>query len=143
MAKKQNSSDTLILQLKEKINKQQIELDSISKPNWKTNCSITVDGIRHNLHVIDVDKCVDVAAYVLGTFNHKLEAISFLEVKTHPLLQGYKSSDWLHDLKLRVDILRKREKEQELKQLNADLDELLSHDKKVELRLAKIAESLG
>lgn len=144
MAKKQNSSDTLILQLQEKIDKQQSELNAISKPNWKTNCSFNYNNVRQNLHVIDAATCITLCADIFNWKQHLSSAYDWLETEKKELvIQGYSHLDWLHDLKLRFEILKKREKEEKLKKLLVELEDLLSHEKKVELRLSKIAESLG
>ena len=58
-------------------------------------------------------------------------------------ISGYYASEWIVDIKSKIEIITYKEKEKELKVLEAKLDKMLSDEKKTELELDEIAALLN
>ena len=58
-------------------------------------------------------------------------------------ISGFTIDNWIHDIRGRLDEIKRRETEKALKTDEKLLDSLLSEDKKTELALKDIAARLG
>lgn len=136
-----SKNDEKILTLKKTIEKRKEELGKKEPFAPLTSCSLDFEGTRYNLHAIND---INTLAYIMCKL-HTLEmAAADLEIDMSLLvLSGFPVSDWMHDLKAKVSIVKRQEKESELKAFEKKLDALLSADKKTELEIDSIAELLG
>lgn len=136
-----SKNDEKILALKKTIEKRTEELGKKEPFAPLTSCSLDFEGTRYNLHAIND---MNTLAYIMCKL-HTLEmAAADLEIDTSAIvLSGFPVSDWIHDLKAKVSIVKRQEKESELKAFEKKLDALLSADKKTELEIDSIAELLG
>lgn len=136
-----SKNDEKILTLKKTIEKRKEELGKKEPFAPLTSCSLDFDGTRYNLHAIND---MNTLAYIMCKL-HALEMAAMdLEIDSSMLvLSGFSVSDWMHDLKAKVSLVKRQTKENELKAFEKKLDALLSADKKTELEIDSIAEMLG
>lgn len=136
-----SKNDEKILTLKKTIEKRKEELGKKEPFAPLTSCSLDFEGTRYNLHAIND---MNTLAYIMCKL-HTLEmAAADLELDASMLvLAGFPVSDWMHDLKAKVSLVKRQTKENELKAFEKKLDALLSADKKTELEIDNIAELLG
>ena len=136
MAKGKN--DAAILQLKKEIVEKRKVLVDTPKFSPKTNCSIEIDGTRYNIQTLSKD----VAIHLLVKLNsYRMSAYELVPLKDYNI-SGFNINEWITDLKAKlVDINRKSE-DGKLKAMEKRLHELLSSDKKAELEIKEIMESL-
>lgn len=59
------------------------------------------------------------------------------------VISGYNISEWITDIKCKIEIFEYKQKEADLKALEAKLDKMLSDEKKTELELDEIAALLN
>ena len=58
-------------------------------------------------------------------------------------ISGYNISEWIEDIKNKLEALTVKQEETKLRQMEIRLTQLLSEDKKVELELEEIVKSLA
>lgn len=133
-----NSNDEKIIALKEKINKKKEELAKSSGRFMPiTNCSIEFRGTRYNINTFNSDQCVNMMAEI-NALRMSAENLGVtLEIS------GYNVEDWISDIKNKLAVLSIKNEEKKLKQMEMQLEKLLSEDKKTELEIERIAQSLG
>lgn len=136
-----SKNDEKILALKKTIEKRKDELGKKEPFAPVTSCSLDFEGARYNLHTIND---MNTLAYIMCKL-HALEiAAADLGIDVSALvLSGFSVSDWMHDLKAKVSLVKRQAKENELKAFEKKLDALLSADKKTELEIDSIAALLG
>jgi len=131
------TNDSKIMVLKKQIEEKKIKLGKSQKFNPITNCSIEVDGIRHNLQVLTKEQ--------LTTLLIKLNLYS-MSAKDLGLdgyiISGFEVSDWIIDIKSKLDFVSRKEEENKLKMMESKLHQLLSNEKKVELEIDEIMKGL-
>lgn len=130
-------NDERVLQLKEIIDKKQSELKGAKKFAPLTNCVLDLEGQKYNLNVLQSDEL----KLLLVRLNMYL--MSAKDLKTNLEISGYNVSEWITDIKCKIEIFEYKQKEAELKALEAKLDKLLSDEKKTELELDEIAALLN
>ena len=136
MAKK---NDDRILELKKQIETKKKELASKKKKfSPKTNCVIELDGIRHNLNVLQSD----VLKLLLIKLNSYVMSAKNLEIEV-PEISGYSIELWISDIKNKLEYYEIKKKEKELGENEKLLEQLLSEDKKTELMIDEIAALLS
>ena len=108
------------------------ELKKIEKfvPNTNLVFNSILTNTSLNLNVLDENELLQLYHFV-GVFKD-----------TDILFSGFSVDDWLHDIEGRLSQKQKVNKTNKLRVLKAQLDELLSSDKKRELQLAAIEASL-
>ena len=133
-----NENDTVILNLKKKIDEKKKALKGAEKFSPVTNCSLEMDGIRNNIQVLNKEQIV----FLLMKLQSYKTAAEVLGVLEDAFVSGYKIDDWIVDLKSKLMIVNRKVEESRLRVLEDKLDALLSNEKKVELELKDIADSL-
>lgn len=77
-------------------------------------------------------------------FNDDEKSADNLGIAIHSFtVSGFTVDKWIHDIQGRLDEIKRRETEKDLKADEKLLDSLLSEDKKTELALKDIAARLG
>lgn len=129
-------NDERVLQLKQIISEKKQELKSPREFYPVTNCILTLDNQTYNFHVL------------------KKEDLEFLLVKLHSyettaneldinlMILEHSVSEWIEDVKAKIEILNQKKKKAELKILEDKLDKMLSDEKKTEIALDEIAAAL-
>lgn len=65
------------------------------------------------------------------------------ELKVELNFSGYNVDDWMEALDAKIFVLKAKSEERQLKATESQLEKLLSEDKKTELEIDKIAQTLG
>lgn len=134
MAKKSN--DSTILELKKQIKQKKEALKGIDKFVPITNCSLSLDEKRHNLHVLNSEDLT----FLLVKLNSLRLSADNLKVKLP--LGGFTVEDWISDIEAKLLISNRKKEEERLKLLEKKLTDLLSVEKKTELLVEEIAQEL-
>lgn len=123
-------NDKLILQLKKDIDLKKSLLLKSEKFNPETNCSLTLFGIKYNLHT--------------QTSNNLLFLKSFLLSLNSPslIVDGFKVEDWIKDIEVKYSMINLIAEKLRLKVLEDKLHSLLSADTKVSLEIESIMKSI-
>jgi hypothetical protein len=138
LVKMANNNDQKILELKKQIEDKKKQVGKLQKFTPVTNCSIEIDGIRHNINVLSKEQIL----LLMVKLNSYAISANELGVLEDYNLSGYNVMDWIADLKSKLNILGKKEEETKLKAMEVKLDQLLSDDKKVELEINEIEKFL-
>jgi hypothetical protein len=133
-----SKNDDKILQLKEQIDIKKKLLSKSKKFVALTNCSINFEGVQININTLQKDGLVQLLVKLNSLKNSAIE----LGLLDDYNISGYNISEWVEDLKNKLDVLSVKQEEFKLKQMEERLSQLLSEDKKVELELEDIINSL-
>jgi hypothetical protein len=133
---KTETNDSKIMELKKQIEEKKAKINKSQKFTPITNCSIEVDGVRHNLQVLSKEQLISLMVKL------NAYAISAKDLGVEYIVSGYIVSDWIIDIKAKLDFVSRKEEENKLKVMESKLDQLLSNEKKVELELDEIASLL-
>ena len=132
-------NDERILELKKQIEtKRKLLAEKKIRFSPETTCVIDLDGVKYNLNVCNEDTLI----LLMIKLNMYVMSASDLGVKT-PVLSGFDVDTWIYDIKNKLVVSACRKEENDLKQMEAKLDKLLSEDKKTELELDEIAALLN
>lgn len=136
------SNDEMILKLKEQIANRKAEFDKLPKNFVAETSCIYIDesGEKNNLRVMTTNQLIPLMVklhmYEMSADNLGIAIHSFT-------VSGFTVDKWIHDIQGRLDEIKRRETEKDLKADEKLLDSLLSEDKKTELALKDIAARLG
>lgn len=130
-------NDERVLQLKEIIDKKKLELKGAKKFTPLTNCVLDLEGQKYNLNVLQLNDL----QMLLVRLNMYLMSAKDLGINLE--ISGYSLAEWITDIKCKIEIFEYKQKETELKALEAKLDKMLSDEKKTELELDEIAALLN
>lgn len=134
-----NNNDQRILELKKQIEIKKEKLGKSLRFSPVTNCSIELDGVRHNIQVLTKEQLV----MLMVKLNSLLMSAKVLEVSEDFNISGYHVCDWISDIQSKIDILSRKDEERKLKAMEDKLLKLLSDGKKVELEIDEIASLLN
>jgi hypothetical protein len=126
------------MELKQQIAEKKVKLEGINRFAPVTNCSLELDGQRYNLNTLQKDQLIQLMIKV----NLYLISAKDLELDGEYVISGYKPIEWISDMKIKLNIISKKDEERKLKAMEEKLDKLLSDEKKTELELNEIAEFL-
>ena len=147
---KGETHDQQVNRLLEKIESEKALIKEIEKPQYKTNMSyspVANDLSKStNLNTLnDVAALIGVLAEIASKVSFYDSAAKELKVDRPPLFkwQGYQYNDWSHDIKLRIDKIQIKERQDRLKQLEEALNKLISPELRTQLELKRIAAELG
>ena len=133
----------MIEQLISQVNAKSKEIKDIKNSDWKTCCSIDFNG-KTNLHVEnDVSKLISILAY-LELINEKaLKLSKELDLGIKDItIQGYVFKDWKHDITLRINKIRIKQKQDQLDKMQARLDDILSPEQKRKFEIERIKKEM-
>jgi hypothetical protein len=134
MSKTTKENDSKILELKRKI---ELKKKSLEKVTFlpQTNCSLELDNQRYNIQVLSKEQLnlllIRVNMYKMSAEDLDIDCV----------LSGYGIDLWLTDISTRLNLLSRKEEEKKLKDLEDTLHQLLSGDKKTEMKIQEV-ESL-
>lgn len=132
------TNDQRILTLKKQIEEKKNKINKSLRFTPTTNCSIEIDGIRHNIQVLSRADLI----LLMVKLNSYMLSAKDLGMLDDYFISGYKVEDWISDIKSKIDILSRKEEEKSLKAMEEKLLKLLSDGKKVELELNDIESML-
>lgn len=132
-----NSNDDRIIVLKNKIEEQKKKIDK-SKLKFvpETNCVLDLDEKTYNLNALDYEG-LSVLLVKLNMYRISQEDLGF-----DLNYSGYSISDWISDIKQKIEVLETKNSIKHLDSMKASLDKLLSEDKATELKIDAIEASL-
>lgn len=142
------TTDQKTLGLIKDIQRRKEEISKLEKPNWKTNCSFSyVEGRLNdsvNIHVeSDIQNLVKIAGFLMGLERDYSDAGDELNIKTPCFTwSGFNISDWLEDIKTRIDKIQITSKKKKLEILEGRLNAIISPELRAELELQSIQEEL-
>ena len=146
MAKK---TDQKTLDLIKEVERQKAEISKIERPNWKTNCSFSyVEGNAANLTNIHVESNVKnlvcIAAFLRDRETSYDQTALLLGVDAPKFSwNGSSVSDWLEDIKMRINKIQINSKKQKLELLENRLNAIISPELRAEMELQKIESELS
>ncbi len=133
-----SKNDDKIIALKKTI---ELRRESIGKPlrfTPKTSCVIELDGVRYNINVLQRDELILLAC--------KLKSLSMaadsLNVTDQLVISGFPITMWGEDIGNRIGVIDQKNTLTQLEVMEAQLDKLLSGDKRTELEIDAIAAML-
>lgn len=133
-----SKNDDRILELKKQIEDKR---KAISEKKIRfvpeTNCVLNMDGITINLNVYSDDALV----LLLIRLNSYLMSAVDLGMPDFEI-SGYSVTDWIKDIKSKLEVSSLKKEETDLKKMESKLDKLLSNDKKTEIEIDEIASLL-
>lgn len=133
-----SKNDDRILELKKQIEDKR---KAISEKKIRfvpeTNCVLNMDGITINLNVCSDDALV----LLLIRLNSYLMSAVDLGMPDFEI-SGYSVTDWIKDIKSKLEVSSLKKEETDLKKMESKLDKLLSNDKKTEIKIDEIASLL-
>jgi monoamine oxidase len=147
MAKK--TTDTRTLELIKQVQRQKEEISQAEKPNWVTNCSFsyshnkTNDAI--NLHVeASVQNLLLIGVFLKERERGYNDLAKEMGVEAPAFSwQGFSVSDWLTDIKNRINKIQIASKKKKLEVLESRLNSVISPELRAELELQAIEEELN
>ena len=97
---------------------------------------LNLDNQTYNLNVLQIDDL----KFLLIKLNMYLMSANDLDIAFD--ISGYNVSEWMVDIKSKIEIFEHKKAESDLKALESKLDKMLSDEKKTELELDEIAALL-
>jgi hypothetical protein len=131
-------NDKVILKLKKEIEAKKASLKGVKKFEPVTNCNLTLDGNRYNIHVADKETLLLLISKI-ATMEIGLNAVLPNEDLT---IGGFTSKEWLRDLTEKFANLNISTEEKRLKTLEDKLHNLLSTDTKVGLEIEDLKSQI-
>ncbi|MGZ8924345.1 MAG: hypothetical protein ACXW2E_00545 [Nitrososphaeraceae archaeon] len=141
--------DTKISELLNIIQIQRQELTKMEQETrqpWKTNCSFPMVNTvvaNVNIQTANEDLCVEVQAELLIKLHYYVQAAEMLDAEYKGKWNNYSLSDWHHDLKKRIAIIKLNSKRAKLDELEKKLNTLVSPEQRRLIELDNITKSLG
>lgn len=140
------SSDAAVLKLISEVEEKINALPGAVRPAYKTNCLYLgqVSQKPNNLHTINDTASLVLLAGDLMIASEYYNKAALLVCQDVPPLKigGFSVEDWLHDFKLRADVIKLAEQKKRLATLRKKLDGVMSDDLKRELELEQIKKEL-
>lgn len=133
---KTKENDAKIIELQRKIEEKKKKLVKFTFVPL-TNCSLELDGQRYNIQVLSKEQLT------LLLIRVNMYKISADQLDVECILSGYDIDKWLSDISIRLKILSRKDEERKLKDLEDTLLQLLSGDKKTEIKLKDIENLLN
>lgn len=114
------------------------------KRSWKTNCSLTIEGLGQpiNIQVATEQKLLGVYAHMLQVSDYKAEAATELNIKFDDEWGGFPTADWIMDFKKRIASIHIKTKKLKLAELESRLEAIVSPEQRREMELAAIMSEM-
>lgn len=121
--------------------------DKTEKAKWQTNCSFAYENDtnrRYNIQTIsDINQIVDMTAFLVQKMEYACKAGAILGVEVKFEWMGFTFDEWMSDFKTRIEKIQITVKKNELKELEGRLDKLVSKERREEMEIQAIKQSLG
>jgi hypothetical protein len=131
-----NPNDEKILALKKKIAEKKEELGKSIRFVPKTNCALILYGQMYNLHTLTVNQ-LGLLLVQLDLLSERAEDLSFTL-----FIEAYSIGDWLEDVKSKLQNLKHKEEETNLKKMETILSNLLSLETQTAIEIENIEKML-
>jgi len=130
--------DIKILKIKEDIISKEKELKNKGKISLITSCTIELYGKTYNLNTLNKND-LSILLINLSLINKERINLNLEEIE----INGYCISDWIKDIKSKIENINNINKKNELNKAKKELDNLLSVDAKRKENLDNIIKSIG
>ena len=142
-----NKTDAKTLELIQAVRRQKEDIAKAERPNWATNCSFSYgeNGSNTvNLHVeSNIRNLICIASFLRDKVKSYKETAAELGVEAPDFTwQGFSVSDWLEDVKLRINKVQIASKKKKLETLEERLNKIISPQLRAEMELAAIQSEL-
>lgn len=141
-----NELDSLVAQLQERLGQKKAELEEqkseISGP-WKTNCSWIVEEKTINLQTANTRVLVGALAELLQVVDYRTRAAELLGIEYTFELWGYSMEDWISDFRKRGAIIKHKDQQEDLKQLEDRVASVMSEQQKRAAEIQALTKDLG
>ncbi len=134
-----SKNDDKILALKKQIEAKKAAVGPTKRFSPLTSCSIELDGTRYNLHTLNRESLIFLLCK-LTAFDDAAEKLGYAE---QCMISGFHTGGWIADIQTKLEIMAQKGDLEKLNDLEAQLNKLLSDDKKTELEINNIAAMLG
>ena len=146
--KNKKTNDELVLDLFNTLKAKQKEIATASKPRWETSCTIgynpDVVTDRMNIQTVtDVNKLVELYAFLLMKYEYFNEAASRFNVSVNFKWMGYTLESWGNDIESRIAQIGVSTKRKELEALESRLNALITVDQRRVMELEAITKELA
>lgn len=107
---------------------------------FRTNCSLELFGCKKNLNVCRIDELILIKVQLnTMVLSAKDMGITADEVK----IGGYSMTDWISDVDAKIEMAKYNEAKTKLTQMKTNLNKLLSEDRRTEIALDAVEETLN
>lgn len=136
--------DKKVLKLMENVKERRKRVGSLTKPSWKTSCSLELPGWER----LNIQVCMDlgVLAHAAGTLRRMEDdfviAAKELEIDIAPKWQNYPIEDWVADIALRCRVTQIKAEQKKLTDMETKLKGLVSEDQRREMALEELEKEL-
>src|SRR5206468_5828691 len=110
-----NTNDQKILELKKQIEDKKKQIGKSQKFIPLANCSIELDGVRHNIHALGKEQIISLLVK-LNSYTLSAKELGLLEEYS---ISGFNVMDWITDLKSKLDFVNRKDEEQKLKEMES------------------------
>lgn len=136
-------SDAKIKELFNIVQTKKAEIEKAERPNWRTNCLLTLNDKKNNIQVIsDVSELVHLASELMMKSSYVLAANHKFGTKVEFSHGGFSLEDWLSDIGTRITKIQITAKKKELVTMESKLNSLLSPEAKAQMELDAIEAML-
>lgn len=137
--------DKMIDELIQITKTKKLEIEGAEKPTWHTNSLFAYDTSSSKINIRTVSsttELVRILAFVLGKENEFNLANQILGTKEKFDFNGFTKSEWISDIKTRINQITITAKKKELEDIEKQLDGLISKERREELQLQSILAKL-
>ncbi len=145
----ESKTDKIVLELLQKVEDKKRQIGNAERPSWITNCSFGFDpsnNARVNIQVIrDIEQLVEIHAFLSDkyeTYNMSLRALSIPENDAPFRWLGFSFHQWESDIRTRLNGLRIKQKRDELANLEARVNLLVSPKQRRAIELEKLVKEI-
>lgn len=147
MATKNKTTDELVKELFDSVQEKKLAIEKAERPCWKTSCSFGYSpNSAHDRTdvalVTDTRKIVDMLAFLIDRAEKSNAAAEKLGVKYSFTWLGFTVDEWESDFQTRVNQISIKEKQKELKEIEARLNAIISPELKAQMELEAISKLL-
>lgn len=137
------SNDARISQYRDAIDAKRKALGEKPRLAYTTNALLELDGTKINLNTLSSEEqCVGIVARLLALTHQTNSANELLGTSVVLKFGDFTTSQWVSDIKLRVDLLKYERQKKKLAQMDDQLKTLMSDDAKTADAIAGIAAQL-
>ena len=138
-----NANDKLILELMKKVEAKKTKIAEMELAKYRpvTHCILEWENVKYNFNVMKSDEL----KFLLLKLNALLlsaDDLNMVEELEDMVIQGHAFHLWINDIHGKINEKDFAQEKEKLKKMEAQLEKLLSEDKKVEIQLAEIAKLL-
>jgi hypothetical protein len=136
------NNDSKIMKLSSLVEQKRAELGKQPRFSPKTTCMLKFDfKLDTNINTINSLAAANEALMLLGLYKTATENVGLTPEEV--VINGFSLADWIGDVQSKKEQLIYKKKEKELTDIEKQLNEMLSDDKKTELRLSSIEDILN